>query len=146
MKEPDRRLKERLRWSAIGLGLKVLARVLMHVAKRDEWMGRAVATCDGIYRFENGPGNLHCFLVFQNGRILAAREWPQPAHATFTIYNPSAFGLNLRAEGILETVIGNKVGQSGNLYYMFQFGFIMSLIERYFTARKRQRKDAAVNP
>ncbi len=146
MKEPDRRLKERLRWSAIGLGLKVLARVLIHAAKRDEWMGRAVTTCDGVYRFENGPGNLHCFLVFQNGRVLAAREWPQKAHATFTIYDFSAFGLGTRADTVLETVIGNKVGQSGNLYYVFQFGFIMSLLERYFTARKHQRKQAAVNP
>jgi hypothetical protein len=145
MKEPDHRLIEHLRWTAIGLGLKVLARVLMHAAKRDAWMGRAVATCDGVYRFENGPGNLHCFLVFQQGRVLAPREWRDKAHVTFTIYDFSAFGLRTRADNLLETVIGNKVGQSGNLYYLFQFGFIMSLLERYFTARKRQRKDAIVN-
>jgi len=142
MNQPDHRLKERLRWAGIGIGLKVLALVLRRTARKDDWLGRALDQAVGVYRFEDGSGALFRHLIFQNGRVKAQRDWPQPADFTLTLYQPSALGIGTKPESVLEVVIGNKVGQSGNLYYIYQFGFILSLLERYFTARRLKRKAA----
>jgi len=138
-------LKEKLRWGAIGLGLKVLASVLRWASKRDAMLGRAIREYQGTYRFESGDGEYARHLVFAGGRVFARKQKPEEVHFTFTLQQPDALGFSSRPDQLLEILIGNKIGQTGNLYYVYQFGFIMSLLERYFTSRRRQPKGAVNN-
>ena len=66
-------------------------------------------------------------------RTVSSRESKtraRPANFTFTLYNPSDISLRVRPEHVLEVLIANKIGQSGDLHYLYQFGFIMSLFRR----------------
>ncbi len=128
--------KERAAWALIGVGLRGLAAGIMNIGKKDPLIGRALKEFDGIYRIENADGKLFHFLVFQNGKAKVPRNWVGPADFTFTLYEPPAFYLRTKPEDLLKMAISNKIGQKGNLYYLFQFGFIMSLVERYFKMKK----------
>jgi len=129
-------LREMAGWTAIGLGLKGLAVMLMRIGRKDPLMGQALHTLDGTYRFENKDGKFYRYLVFENGKVKAPRNWAGPANFTFTLREPAASYLRTRPENILQIVIGNKIAQSGNTYFLFQFGFIMSLMEQYFKRKK----------
>lgn len=122
---------ERLRWRAIGSGLRALAAALKFAGRRDPWLGRALAQFQGVYRFENADGSLFQYLVFSGrGQVQALRDFYGAAHFTFTIYKPHELARASR-EGVLAVVIGNKIGQTGNLYYLYQFGFVMSLLDQW---------------
>ena len=129
-------LREMAGWTAIGLGLKGLAAMLMRIGRKDPLMGQALHILDGIYRFENKDGKFYRYLVFENGKVKVPRDWAGPANFTFTLREPAASYLRTKPEDILQIVIGNKIAQSGNTYFLFQFGFIMSLMERYFKMKK----------
>jgi hypothetical protein len=128
-------VKERIRWALIGSGLRVLAILLMRTGRKDPWLDRALKELKGIYRFESADARFFRLLVLKEGKVKMARNLPDEADFTFTIYEPSALGLRTRPENILEVVIGNKIGQSGNIYHLYQFGFIMSLLERNLRRR-----------
>ena len=136
----DSNFREKAGWAAIGLGLRGLALLLIRIGKKDLWMSRALKELDGIYRFENKDGSLFRYLVFNGGKVKVPRNWIGPADFTFTLRERAAFYLRIKPEHILEIVIGNKVTQSGNTYFLFQFGFIMSLMERYFKMKKLKAK------
>lgn len=129
-------LKDKANWALIGMGLRGLAFLLMWIGKKDPWLGRALKELDGIYRFENADGKFIRFLVFQGGKVGVPRNWVGPADFTFTFYEPPAYYLKIKPEHIFKTVFENKIAQAGNTYYLFQFGFIMSLVERYFKTKK----------
>ena len=121
--------RDRLLWAGIGVGLKILALALRRAGRKDPWLGRALAGFDGVYRFQNGDGSRGHFLFFDGPRVRAGRVAPRPPDFTFTLYHPES--LRLRGpEAVLEVVIANQIGQSGNMYYLYRFGFIMSLLER----------------
>lgn len=123
-------LLKRLRFRAVAQGLKVLAWSVNRARTRDPWLSRALNRFDGVWRFESGDGKLAWHLVLENGRLAAVKDPRRPANFTFTLYNPSDISLRVKPEHILEVLIANKVGQSGDLYYLYQFGFIMSLFRR----------------
>jgi len=131
-------LKEKLRWGAIGAGLQVLASVLMWASRRDALLGRAIRECRGTYRFESRAGDQARHLVFAGGKVSARKKRPEAVHFTFTLRQPDAFSFSSRPDQLLEILIGNKIVQTGNLYYVYQLGFILSLLERYFTGGRRQ--------
>jgi len=138
---------ERAEWLAIGAGLKGLSRLLMYLAGKDPWIGRAVKEFDGVYRFENAVGNHSRYMVFSNGKVKAPGKWKDEADFTFTLYESISYYRRAKAEDLLEMAIANKIGQTGNSHYLFQFGFVMSLVERYFKRKmnrtKMTRKGAA---
>jgi hypothetical protein len=136
---PD--FKDKLRWDAVGYGLKGLSSVLMRTARKDARLKRALNDFDGVYRFENRDGSLYRFLIFRgNGKVAASRKWAGDPDFTLTLRDPRAFGLKTRPENVLEAVIANKVGQAGKMYYLYQFGFVMSLLERYFRSKRGRKK------
>lgn len=130
--------KERANWALIGLGLRGLAFLLMWIGKKDTWLGRALKELDGIYRFENADGKFIRYLVFERGKVKAPHNLVGPADFTFTFYEPPAYYLKIKPEHMFKLVFENKIAQAGNTYYLFQFGFIMSLVERYFKMKKLQ--------
>jgi len=132
----------RAEWAMIGLALRALAILLMRTGKKDRMLGRALKEFDGTYRFENGDGKAFRYLIFQKGKVKVYRNWPGPADFSFILYEPAAFYLRIKPEHILETVISGKIAQTGNTYYMYQFGFIMSLLQRYFQMKKLQKAKA----
>ncbi len=129
-------LKDKANWALIGLGLWGLTILLMRIGKKDPWLGRALKELDGIYRFENADGRFFRYLVFERGKVKAPHNWVGPADFTFTFYEPPAYYLKIKPEHIFKLVFENKIAQAGNTYYLFQFGFIMSLVERYFKTKK----------
>jgi len=128
-------LKSRVRFAMIGSGLKLLARSLNKSLGKDPWFDRALGQFDGVWRFESGDRKVAWHLVLQNGRFKVSRDWPVPANFTFTLFSPSDLSIRVRPEHILEVIIANKIGQSGDLYYLYQFGFIMSLFRRIVTSK-----------
>lgn len=128
-------LKSRVRFAMIGSGLKLLARSLNKSCGKDPWFDRALDQFDGVWRFESGDRKVAWHLVLQNGKFKVARDWPAPANFTFTLFSPSDLSLRVPPEHILEVIIANKIGQSGDLYYLYQFGFIMSLFRRIVTPK-----------
>jgi hypothetical protein len=137
---------DRLRWAGLGLGLRVLAFSLMRTARKDAWLDRAIKELDGVFRFRSGDRIFSRHLVFRDGRVFVKKDWDGDADFTFTIYDFSGLALNTKTENILDVIIGNKVGQSGNMYYLFQFGFVTSLLERAVKYPALRKKTfAAVN-
>ena len=132
-------LGERIRWYSLGRGLRVLAFALKRSKKKDPMLERALNSFNGIYRFENGPKTLQWNLVLKNGGIKIERECDQPADFTFTLNQPRDLSMRVKPEHILEVLISNKIGQAGDLYYLYQFGFIMSLLRRAMTPKRFNR-------
>jgi hypothetical protein len=132
-------IREHLRWSGIGAGLRTLVLLLNRSRKKDEWLERALSEFEGVYRFESHGGEHFHHLVFADGRVFAARKWSAAPNFTFTLHRPEDLSLRVAPENVLEVVIANKIGQSGNLYYLYQFGFIMSLLRRSLGSRKRRK-------
>lgn len=136
-------LKDKANWALIGMGLRGLTFLLMWIGKKDPWLGRALKELDGIYRFENGDGKFFRFLVFQRGKVGVPHNWVGSADFTFTLYEPPAYYLKIKPEHMFKIVWENKIAQTGNTYYLFQFGFIISLVERYFKMKKLRGKAKA---
>ena len=130
---------ERIRWLSIGLLLKVLTFFLKRQGKKDPWLGRALKEFEGVYKFESGDKKFCQYLVLDKGKISVSRGFSGEPDFKFTLYEPARMKLRARQEMVLEIVIGNKIGQSGNLYYLYQFGFIMSLLDRSFRKKKFKR-------
>lgn len=123
------RLRDALIWQGIGLGLTLLALALRHFSRRDDWLRRALADFDAVFRFESGDAARSRYLRFDRGRVTAPARPPRIPDFTFTIYHPEKFKPR-GPGGVLEVVISNQVGQTGNLMYVYRFGFIMSLLRR----------------
>jgi hypothetical protein len=130
--------KEKLLWGSIGIGLKTLAITLQRTSKKDKMLNRALDEFTGVYKFENRDGSQYRYLVFRGrGKVASPKKWNGEVDFTLTLRDPKAFNRRSRAENVLETVIANKIGQSGNMYYIYQFGFTMSLLERYFRSKRK---------
>ena len=132
-------IREHLRWAGIGTGLKTLALLLNRKGPKDPWLKRALGQFEGVYRFESTGGEHYHHIVFQAGRVFATKNSSAPPNFTFTLHRPEDLSLRVKSENVLEIVIANKIGQSGNLYYLYQFGFIMSLLRRSLGSRKRRK-------
>jgi len=139
----SRAAKEKVSWVLIGTALKGLAALLMNIGKKDPWMGRAIREFDGIYRFQNTDGKYFHYLVFHGGKVKVPRNWIGPADFTFTLHELPMYYLNSKPEHLLKMVFANKMGQTGNIYYLSQFGFVMSLVERYYREKKLKKKARA---
>jgi len=129
-------LLEWLRWQGIGLGLKILAFLMRWRGKKDEWLARALRELEGVYRFESGDKKFCRYFILKKGRVFVEKSWSEKPDFTLTLYEPSKLRFRARQMMILEIIFGNKIGQSGNLFYIYQFGFIMSLLERSFRKKK----------
>ncbi len=142
-----KRLREWLSWFSLGLGLKGLARILMRQGRKEPWLGRALQEFDGVYKFESGDQRFSRFLVFQDGKVSAPKDFSGEHDFLFTLYDVSRMKLGRRSSDmVLEIVIGNKIGQSGNLYYIYRLGFIMSLLDRSFRRKQIKRSSQVVKP
>jgi len=130
---------EWMRWTAIGGGLKILAFFLMRQGKKEALLGRALAEFEGVYKFESGDKKFSRYLVLKNGKVMAKKKYEGEHNFLFTLYEPAKMRLRARQEMVLEIIIGNKIGQSGNLYYLYQFGFLISLLDRSFKRKKMSR-------
>jgi hypothetical protein len=130
MAESRPTLAKRLRFRAVGQGLKLLAWSINRARSKDPWLERALDQFHGVWRFESGDHILAWHLVLEGGKFAAVKDPGKPANFTFTLYNPSDISLRVRPEHVLEVLIANKIGQSGDLHYLYQFGFIMSLFRR----------------
>jgi len=134
-------LRERLRWISIEMGLRTLSYSLKHQARKDEWLSRALKEFEGVYRFESGDKRLYRYLILKDGRVFVQKEFKAKPDFLFTLYQPDKLKLRGRGDSVLEIVIGNKIGQSGNLYYLYQFAFIISLLERSLRRKKFKQGD-----
>ena len=123
-------IRKRVRFALLGGGLRVLARSINKARGKDPWLDRALRQFEGVWRFESGDRKLYRHLILEAGKFRVSRECGRPADFTFTIYSSSATGLRARPDRVLEVLIANKIGQSGDLHYLYQFGFIMSLYRR----------------
>ncbi len=130
---------EWMRWIAIGFGLKALAFFLKRQGKKDPLLGRALAEFNGVYRFESGDRRFARYLVLEGGKVFAGKNRAGEPDFKLTIFDPSKLSLRGRQEMVLEIIIGNKIGQTGNLFYLYQFGFILSLLDRSFKRKKSKR-------
>jgi hypothetical protein len=140
-------MKERFSWLSLGLGLKGLAKILMRQGKKEPWLGRALQEFNGVYKFESGDKGFSRFLVFRDGKVSAPKNFSGEHDFLFTLYDVSRMKLGRKSSDmVLEIVIGNKIGQSGNLYYLYRFGFIMSLLDRSFRRKKIKRSSQVVKP
>ncbi len=126
---------EKIFRASLGPGLRGLALMLNRTARKDPMLGRSLNELKGAYRFQNGDGSFKRHILIGGGKARMVKDLDQEPNFTFTIRDPSGFNLRSRADNVLDLIVSNKVGQSGNLYYLFQFGFIMSLMER--SIRKR---------
>lgn len=129
-------LKEWLNWQAMGLGLRILAFSLRRQGKKDRWLARALKELNGVYCFESHRGNFSCYLVFGSGTVKFYPRWSGSVNFTFTFFQPAIFEMGFKSGNPLKVVIENKLSQSGDLYYLYQFGFLMSLLERSFRKDK----------
>lgn len=132
-------------WSLTGWGLKGLASTLKKASRSDPLIAKALENFTGIYRFENADGSRARYLAFRGqGRVSAMKHCSCEPDFTITIRRPSAFRQRMKPESTLEMVITNSVGQCGDTYYLYQFGFVMSLLENYFRqkggGKKRTKK------
>jgi len=132
-------LGARIRWYSFGWGLWLLAFALRRAKKKDPMLERALDSFNGVYRFENGPKTLQWYLVLKNGEVKLERECDQPPNFTFSLNHPKDLSLRVRQEHILEVLISNKIGQAGDLYYLYQLGFIISLLRRAMTPKRFAR-------
>lgn len=132
--------KERAGWTAIGFGLRALAAMLNRIGKKDPLLKRALEQFDGTYRFRNGDGALSRNLVFGNGKVKAVAGSDGEPDFTFTLYEPPAYYLKTRPDRVLELVIGNRIAHAGDMYYLYQFGFIVSLMDNYYRSKKAKKK------
>jgi hypothetical protein len=133
-------IREIILFTMLGLGLRGLALTLMRTAKKDPWLERALKELNGAYRFESKDRSLARHLVINKGKARMVKNLEREPDFTFTLYDPSGFSLRTREENIIDVVIENKIGQSGNMYHLYQFGFIMSLLERGLR-RKRPKAE-----
>lgn len=141
------KLREKAMWASLGLGFRALTGVLMRAGKHDPMMSRALDEFTGVYRFENADATIAKYIVFEGRgkvRSLSQRdgEHRNPPDMTFTLRDPKAFR-GTKSEDVLKMVIADKVGQTGNMYYLFQFGFIMSLLENYYRNKRSKKKSSA---
>lgn len=132
-------LMERFRWQLLGRGLKGLAFALKRGRKKDPMLERALMEFEGVYRFENRSKILQWHIVLKKGAVKIEREWAGPVNFTFTLNQPRDLSIRVRPEHVLEVLIANKIGQNGDLYYLYQFGFILSLLRRALTPKRFAR-------
>ena len=116
-------------WFGIGRGVSVLAFLLGRRSKKDEWLRRAMADFDSVIRFQNGDGSRGCCIVFERGRARALASPPRPPDFTLTLYHPERLRFK-GPEAAVDVMITNSIGQVGNLYHLYRFGFIASLLAR----------------
>jgi len=139
-----REFTDKMRWTALGYALKALAVALTRIAGKDARLARALNEFDGVYRFENRDGALYRYLIFRgNGKVAVTKRWCGDPDFILTLRDPRAFGVRTRPENVLEALIANKVGQEGKMHYLYQFGFVMSLLEGYFRSKMRQNRGSA---
>lgn len=128
-------------WSLTGWGLKGLASALTRASKSDPLIAKALENFTGIYRFEDAQGGHARYLAFRgDGKVSAMKHCSCEPDFTITIRKPSAFRRRMKPESTLEMVITNSVGQYGDTYYLYQFGFVMSLLENYFRQNRGRKK------
>lgn len=135
------KLAKEIAWLLTGWGLKGLASALRKAARRDPRLARALEKFTGIYRFEDADSKHARYLAFRGrGRVNAMSNCSCEPDFTITIRKPSAFRRRMKPESTLEMVITNSVGQNGDTYYLYQFGFVMSLLENYFRQNRGKKK------
>jgi len=87
---------------------------------------------DATYRFRAGSSARR--LVFADGRIGAPRgEGPAPDYELILL-DPAGVVKRMyeNPDDMIKLLMENKIDQSGNNFYLFKFGYLLGLCERYF--------------
>lgn len=86
---------------------------------------------EGRYVFETANGRVSASALFHNGdmRVVdhAVGEWD--VKITFDD-EPALWAFLLQGQGVLDTILGDKVAIEGNLNYVYKFGFMASDLAR----------------
>lgn len=98
----------------------------------DSRFRRAVASFEAVYLFRTPSSSRS--LVFSNGRITTREDGIGPPDFEVDLLDPKGA---LRAvlknpNDLISLIVENKIDQSGNLFFLYKFGYLAGLCEARF--------------
>jgi len=124
---------ERVRDGAILHGMVIgIWAVFKLVKLRSGRFRKAVEAFDATYQFRTGAIGRR--LVFSAGRIRTTRGLvPSPDYELVLIDPPGVLKrLYKNPNDLIKLLMENKIDQLGNNYFLFKFGYLVGLCERWF--------------
>lgn len=115
-----------------------LAVMFSIMRRRDERFAHAVSDYRAVYRFVSGRSARR--LIIDHGRIKTG--WGKGAAADYEIVFIDFFGalrhLSRQPNDVLQLLLQNKIGKSGNNFHLFRLGYLCGLCEsRLRTSMRR---------
>ncbi len=106
--------------------------VLRLVKRRSRRLQKALENFRAIYQFRTGAtGRL---LIFSDGRITTRRGIvPEPDYE-IDLIDPLGVLKRLakNPDDVIKLLMENKIDQRGNNFYLFKFGYLLGLCQRWF--------------
>ncbi len=98
----------------------------------DKRFKRAIDTFEATYQFRTGASARR--LVFSSGRLRTPRGTvPSPDYELVFLDPPGVFRHMLKdSNDVLRLLLENKIDQKGNNYYLFRYGYLWGLCNRFF--------------
>ena len=105
--------------------------VFMLVKLRYSRFQKALENFSATYQFRTG--SMGRLLIFSNGRIITRRGIIPDPDYELDLINPLGVLKRLvrNPDDLIKLLMENKIGQRGNNYFLFKFGYLLGLCQRW---------------
>jgi len=93
---------------------------------------KALERFDATYQFRTGPITRR--LIFADGCIRTRRGLDPSSDYEIVLLDPPGVVRRIlkNPDNLIKLLMENKIDQRGNNYYLFKFGYLLGLCDRYF--------------
>jgi len=106
--------------------------VFMLVKRRSSRFRKALENFNATYQFR--AGKMGRLLIFSDGRIFTRRGIVPNPDYELDLIDPAGVlkRLTKNPDDLIKLLMENKIDQRGNNFYLFKFGYLLGLCQRWF--------------